>query len=116
MVSRGKELGLMERSGGVISLKEQLARTTCNVCSRTTRFPRYNDAIELLETKKGWCGEWANCFSLYCHSFGYESHLKDIQKLGYDMVLPMNTGAEGVETAKKFARKWDYERQQTRNS
>ncbi|GJX91711.1 DNA-directed RNA polymerase I subunit 2, partial [Tanacetum coccineum] len=28
MASRGKELGLKERSGGVISLKEQLARTT----------------------------------------------------------------------------------------
>ncbi|GJX99745.1 hypothetical protein Tco_0356764 [Tanacetum coccineum] len=37
---------------------------------------------------------------IYCHSFGYESSLKDIQKLGYDMVLPMNTGAEGVKTAK----------------
>ena len=27
---------------------------------------------------------------------------------GYDMVLPMNTGAEGVETAIKLARKWGY--------
>ncbi|KAI3996835.1 hypothetical protein MKX01_021111 [Papaver californicum] len=29
---------------------------------------------------------------------------------GYDMVLPMNTGAEGVETALKLARKWGYEK------
>lgn len=29
---------------------------------------------------------------------------------GYDMVLPMNTGAEGVETALKLARKWSYEK------
>jgi len=28
---------------------------------------------------------------------------------GYDMVLPMNTGAEAVETALKLARKWAYE-------
>ncbi|MCO5561926.1 hypothetical protein L7F22_015552 [Adiantum nelumboides] len=28
----------------------------------------------------------------------------------YDMVLPMNTGAEGVETAIKLARKWGYEK------
>ncbi|KAL7129660.1 hypothetical protein ABFS83_13G082600 [Erythranthe nasuta] len=28
--------------------------------------------------------------------------------LGYDMALPMNTGAEGVETALKLARKWGY--------
>ncbi|KAK8514166.1 hypothetical protein V6N13_063070 [Hibiscus sabdariffa] len=30
--------------------------------------------------------------------------------LGYEMVLPMNTGAEGVETALKLARKWGYEK------
>ncbi|MBW6513432.1 MAG: ornithine--oxo-acid transaminase [Candidatus Syntrophosphaera sp.] len=28
---------------------------------------------------------------------------------GYDMVLPMNSGAEGVETAIKLARKWAYQ-------
>jgi ornithine--oxo-acid transaminase len=29
---------------------------------------------------------------------------------GFDKVLPMNTGAEGVETALKLARKWGYEK------
>ncbi len=29
---------------------------------------------------------------------------------GYDKVLPMNSGAEGVETALKLARKWAYEK------
>ena len=29
---------------------------------------------------------------------------------GYDKVLPMNTGAEAVETAMKIARKWGYEK------
>lgn len=29
---------------------------------------------------------------------------------GFDMVLPMNTGAEAVETAIKLARKWGYEK------
>ncbi len=29
---------------------------------------------------------------------------------GYDKVLPMNTGVEGVETALKLARKWGYEK------
>jgi ornithine--oxo-acid transaminase len=32
--------------------------------------------------------------------------VKDV--FGYDMVLPMNTGAEAVETAIKIARKWAY--------
>ncbi|TPX48793.1 hypothetical protein SeLEV6574_g01833 [Synchytrium endobioticum] len=31
---------------------------------------------------------------------------------GFDMVLPMNTGAEGVETALKLARKWGYTKKQ----
>lgn len=35
---------------------------------------------------------------------------------GYDMVLPMNTGAEGVETAMKLARKWGYEKKKIPNN
>lgn len=35
---------------------------------------------------------------------------------GYDMVLPMNTGAEGVETALKLARKWGYEKKKIPNN
>lgn len=33
---------------------------------------------------------------------------KVTKTFGYDMVLPMNTGAEAVETALKLARKWGY--------
>ncbi|XP_057721476.1 peptide-N(4)-(N-acetyl-beta-glucosaminyl)asparagine amidase isoform X1 [Arachis stenosperma] len=47
----------------------------CTHCSQLTRFPRYNDPIKLVETRKGRCGEWANCFTHYCRSFGYESRL-----------------------------------------
>lgn len=37
--------------------------------------------------------------------------LRDLAELcGMDMVLPMNSGAEAVETALKTARKWGYER------
>jgi len=32
------------------------------------------------------------------------------EMFGYEMVLPMNTGAEAVETAIKLARKWAYEK------
>ena len=38
----------------------------------------------------------------------YEKYLSEY--FGLDMVLPMNTGAEGVETAIKLCRKWGYEK------
>lgn len=38
----------------------------------------------------------------------YEKYLSEY--FGYDKVLPMNTGAEGVETAIKVCRKWAYEK------
>lgn len=38
----------------------------------------------------------------------FEKHLTGI--FGFDKVLPMNTGAEGVETAIKLCRKWAYEK------
>ncbi|SFB57222.1 ornithine--oxo-acid transaminase [Algoriphagus aquimarinus] len=38
----------------------------------------------------------------------FEKYISDY--FGFDKVLPMNTGAEGVETAIKIARKWGYER------
>jgi ornithine--oxo-acid transaminase len=38
----------------------------------------------------------------------YEKFITEI--FGYDKVLPMNTGAEGVETALKISRKWGYEK------
>lgn len=45
----------------------------------------------------------------------YNSELGKYEKFitnlfGYDKVLPMNTGAEAVETAIKIARKWGYEK------
>jgi len=38
----------------------------------------------------------------------YEKYLTEF--FGFDKVLPMNTGAEGVETAIKICRKWGYEK------
>jgi ornithine--oxo-acid transaminase len=38
----------------------------------------------------------------------YEEYITKL--LGYDKVLPMNTGVEGGETAVKLARKWAYEK------
>lgn len=38
----------------------------------------------------------------------YEKYVTGL--FGFDKLLPMNTGAEGVETALKLARKWGYEK------
>ena len=38
----------------------------------------------------------------------YEKFITEL--FGFDKVLPMNTGAEAVETALKIARKWGYEK------
>lgn len=38
----------------------------------------------------------------------YEEYMHNY--FGYDKLLPMNTGAEGVETAIKLCRKWSYEK------
>ncbi len=47
--------------------------------------------------------------AFYNDSLGeYEKFVTDF--FGYDKVLPMNTGAEAVETAIKLARKWGYEK------
>lgn len=57
--------------------------------------------------------EQAKTLTLTSRAF-YNNKLGEYEKFiteffGYDMVLPMNTGAEGVETALKLARKWGYE-------
>ncbi len=40
----------------------------------------------------------------------YEKYITEY--FGYEMVLPMNTGAEAVETAMKISRKWGYEKKE----
>ena len=58
--------------------------------------------------------EQAQKLSLTSRAF-YNDSLGEYEKFitsyfGYDKVLPMNTGAEAVETALKLARKWAYEK------
>ncbi len=58
--------------------------------------------------------EQAEILTLTSRAF-YNDCLGEYEKFiteyfGFEMVLPMNTGAEGVETALKLARKWGYDK------
>lgn len=44
-------------------------------CGQETKFYRYNDIEHLLVSRKGRCGEYANCFTFICRCLDYDARI-----------------------------------------
>ncbi|XP_017074871.1 peptide-N(4)-(N-acetyl-beta-glucosaminyl)asparagine amidase isoform X2 [Drosophila eugracilis] len=44
-------------------------------CGQESKFYRYNDISQLLVSRKGRCGEYANCFTFLCRTLDYDARI-----------------------------------------
>ncbi|KAJ1502853.1 peptide-N4-(N-acetyl-beta- glucosaminyl)asparagine amidase [Coelomomyces lativittatus] len=64
---------------GSITMEERQRGVTrvelheCRHCHRSNRFPRLHSPIDVLNARRGRCGEWANAFLLIGKALGYET-------------------------------------------
>lgn len=61
-------------TGAGVESDEKVEMYSCE-CGQSIRFVRHNDVAKLLESRRGRCGEYANCFTFICRSVGFEARL-----------------------------------------
>ncbi|XP_017045655.1 peptide-N(4)-(N-acetyl-beta-glucosaminyl)asparagine amidase isoform X2 [Drosophila ficusphila] len=67
----GSEEGKLRRTQKEGDVRVEV--TVC--CGQESKFYRYNDISQLLVSRKGRCGEYANCFTFFCRCMDYDARI-----------------------------------------
>lgn len=67
----------------------------CRNCNKRELFPRYNDVRLLLDSRRGRCGEWGQCFTLFCRALKWDARF-----------VSDNTDHVWTEVYSQFQKKW----------